>query len=89
MSYKLKIGQEAFEPVEGPFAGRKFVPGKTYGEIPPEEARRFEEIRAAAKPKPVGAPAPAPAAAKEKEKPAKAETKKTASPAAPASEMRR
>jgi hypothetical protein len=42
--YRLKKGQESFTPVEGPFAKRTFAPGQLYGEIPPGEARRFEEI---------------------------------------------
>lgn len=46
--YQLKKGQESFTPVEGPLAGREFVPGKLYGEIPPVEARRFSEIKEAA-----------------------------------------
>jgi len=40
--YRLKKGQEAFTPVEGPFAGRKFAPGQLYGEIPPGTAGKFE-----------------------------------------------
>ena len=40
--YRLKKGQEAFTPVEGPFAGRKFVAGQLYGEIPPGTAGKFE-----------------------------------------------
>ena len=63
--YQLKKGQEAFMPVEGPLAGRKFVPGQNYAEIPPNEARRFTEIHPAA-----------PAA--EVKPPAKADSKKAA-----------
>ena len=48
--YRLKKGQEAFTPVEGPFAGRKFVAGQLYGEIPPGEKGRFDEITDAAEP---------------------------------------
>ena len=40
--YRLKKGQEAFTPVEGPFARRKFIPGQLYGEIPPGTAGKFE-----------------------------------------------
>ena len=45
--YRLKKGQEAFTPVEGPFAGRKFVAGQLYGEIPPGTAGKFEATAAA------------------------------------------
>ena len=31
--------------VDGAFAGRKFVRGKVYGEVPPEEKKKFEEIK--------------------------------------------
>ena len=37
--YKLKKGIENFEVVDGAFAGRKFVRGKVYGEVPPEEKK--------------------------------------------------
>jgi hypothetical protein len=53
--FKLKKGQEAFTPVEGPFAGRKFVVGQIYGEIPPGTAGKFEEIKKAAAAKTTGA----------------------------------
>ena len=43
--YKLKKGIENFEVVDGPFAGRTFVRGKEYGQVPSEEKRKFEEIR--------------------------------------------
>jgi hypothetical protein len=46
--YKLKKGREAFEVVDGPMAGRRFVPGKKYAEIPPMEAVLFEKIKQAA-----------------------------------------
>ena len=45
--YKLKKGIENFQVVDGAFAGRKFVRGKVYGEVPPEEKRKFEEIKPA------------------------------------------
>jgi hypothetical protein len=73
--YQLKIGQESFTPVEGPVAGRQFVPGESYGQIPPGEEGRFEKIQ--------DDPAPDPEAAK----PAKAENKRAAS--GPSSEGRR
>ena len=43
--YKLKKGIENFQVVDGAFAGRKFVRGKAYGEVPPEEKGKFEEIK--------------------------------------------
>lgn len=44
--YRLKKGIENFQVVDGPFAGRKFVRGKVYGEdkVPPEEKGKFEKI---------------------------------------------
>jgi hypothetical protein len=42
--YKLKPGQPAIEMVDGPLAGRKYVPRMTYTEIPKELADRFEEV---------------------------------------------
>jgi hypothetical protein len=42
MSYKLKPGQHAIEVVDGPFAGRKYLPDQAYAEVPPEEEHRFE-----------------------------------------------
>jgi len=44
MSYKLKPGIESFQVVDGTFARRKFRKGFFYAEIPPEEARKFEEV---------------------------------------------
>ena len=43
--YKLKQGIENFQVVDGAFAGRKFVRGKAYGEVPPEEKGKFDEIK--------------------------------------------
>ncbi len=65
--YQLKKGQESFTPVEGPFAKKMFSPGIPYAEIPPQEAKRFTEIKEAA-------PEASPAAGTEK--PAKADSKK-------------
>lgn len=48
--YQLKKGQESFTPVEGPYAGRKYVPGRLYEEIPPEEEKRFVKIKPADRP---------------------------------------
>lgn len=45
MEHKLKPGAESFTVVDGPFAGRTFDPGRAYGEIPLQEAHRFEEIK--------------------------------------------
>ena len=42
--YKLRKGIENFQVVDGAFAGRKFVRGKVYGEVPPEEKRKFEKL---------------------------------------------
>ena len=42
--YRLKKGVENFQVVDGPFAGRKFVRGKIYNEVPPEEKGKFEKI---------------------------------------------
>jgi hypothetical protein len=42
--YRLKTGQESFTPVEGPLAGRDFVPGKLYREIPPGTEGKFQKI---------------------------------------------
>jgi len=44
--YKLKPGQEAFQVVDGPCEGRSYQPGVVYTEadIPPQEAKRFQEI---------------------------------------------
>ena len=43
--YKHKKGIENFDVVDGPFAGRKFVRGKVYGEVPSEEKGKFDEIK--------------------------------------------
>lgn len=43
-NYRIKPGQPAFEIVDGPFAGRKFIIGQIYHEIPQDEAHRFEKI---------------------------------------------
>jgi len=50
MSYKLKNGIEAFTVVDGEFEGRGFKPGILYGEIPPQEVHKFEEVKEEAKP---------------------------------------
>jgi len=43
--YRLKDGVESFRVVDGPFAGRKFLKGKEYAEVPIGEMGKFEEIR--------------------------------------------
>lgn len=52
MSYRLKRGCEAFEVVEGHLAGRKFIPGRTYEEIPAAEAHKFDGSGPAPAPEP-------------------------------------
>ena len=42
--YRLKSNVADFHVVDGPFAGRNFVAGQTYPEIPPGEERRFEAV---------------------------------------------
>jgi hypothetical protein len=42
--YKLKEKEPDFQCCDGPLEGRKFVSGKVYEKIPPEETNRFEEI---------------------------------------------
>ena len=43
-TYRLKDGVENFDVVDGPFAGRRFLKGLIYTEIPPGETDKFEEI---------------------------------------------
>jgi len=50
--YMLKKGQPAIEIVDGPMAGRKFVPGVEYAEVPPQEKHRFSEVKKAAPKRP-------------------------------------
>lgn len=40
--YKLKANSPAFEIVDGPLAGRKYLEGQVYAEIPPGYEHRFE-----------------------------------------------
>jgi|GEM_PF-1732675 len=56
MPYRLKLKQPDFEPVEGPYANKKFNAGEIYQDIPREFASRFEEIKVEA-PKTVVLPA--------------------------------
>lgn len=45
MPYRLKTIHNSFQCCGGPFEGRKFEPGKTYAEIPQEEAWKFDEVK--------------------------------------------
>lgn len=42
--YRLKTTSAAFEVVDGPCAGRKYLHGKTYAEVPPQERDKFEAV---------------------------------------------
>jgi hypothetical protein len=42
--YRLKPGQPSIEIADGQYAGRKFVIGQLYSEIPEKEARRFIKV---------------------------------------------
>ena len=42
--YQLKTGQESFEVVDGEFAGRKYIKGKVYDKIPPNEKKKFKTV---------------------------------------------
>jgi len=44
MNYRLKRGQENIQIMSGPFAGKKFIRGVEYSEIPTEEKGRFERV---------------------------------------------
>jgi precorrin-6x reductase len=45
MPYRLKKTENAFQVCrEGKFEYRRYERGKTYDEVPPEDAHRFEEI---------------------------------------------
>lgn len=44
MMYQLKPGQEAFEVVDGPFAGKKYEKGVSYDAVPEHEAHRFQPV---------------------------------------------
>lgn len=46
--YVLKKGIENFEVVDGAFAGKAFVRGRQYAQIPPEEKKKFEEVKSKA-----------------------------------------
>lgn len=53
MYFTLKPKVAAFEPVSGPFAGRRFEHGRKYSEVPEEYKNRFkvEQVKQAAAPK--------------------------------------
>ena len=44
MQYKLKPNVPDIEIADGPFAGRKFVAGEIYKEIPTGEEKKFEPV---------------------------------------------
>lgn len=46
MKHELKPGVESFEMVDGPFAGKAFVKGRVYDEIPPSEKNKFTKVEA-------------------------------------------
>ncbi len=46
--YRLKKGQPPIEVVDGPMAGRSFIPGQAYKDIPATEKCRFEKVKAVA-----------------------------------------
>lgn len=68
--YRLKNGQETFEIVDGPDAGKRFERGRTYDAVPGAEKHRFEL-----------APGPDTAAALIKQMGKKPAEKQTAGPA--------
>jgi hypothetical protein len=45
MPYILKPGQEAFEVVDGPFAGNLYQKGVRYDAVPEQDASRFDKVR--------------------------------------------
>lgn len=55
--YTLKPNQSPFEVVDGPLAGRKYVRGPNYTEIPQNEAHRFQVVPEPAKAKAAVKPA--------------------------------
>lgn len=74
--YRLKEGQESFTVVDGPLAGRTFIPGQPYPEIPPEEAHRFKHPGEAV----MASMAEKEAPAAESAKPAKADKQRADAP---------
>lgn len=47
MAYRLKKRVENFEIVDGPDAGKKFVRGRSYKEVPAAYAARFDKVESA------------------------------------------
>jgi len=43
--YQLKTGSESFTVVDGPYAGKTYKPGQAYADVPPQEKKRFMEIK--------------------------------------------
>jgi len=54
MPYQLKKGVESFEVVDGAFAGKKFLRGRVYAAIPPEEKNKFKKLESREAGKPGG-----------------------------------
>lgn len=46
MAYMLKAGQETFEIVDGPHAGKIYFKEGQYDSIPEAESHRFETVKA-------------------------------------------
>ncbi|SDU26693.1 hypothetical protein [Desulfobacula phenolica] len=44
MTFKLKKGQETFQVVDGPDAGRTYERGQEYETLPKGEEHRFEKV---------------------------------------------
>ena len=49
-TYQLKPGQDDFDVVDGPAAGKTFRRGRTYDKIPANEKHRFEPVKQAKRP---------------------------------------
>lgn len=47
MNFKLGKGQEAFDVVDGAFAGQKYCQNTIYNVVPTNERHRFEVIKKA------------------------------------------
>ena len=43
--YKLKPRYEAFQVVDGPFAGHTYRPGEVYETVPPREKQKFDVVK--------------------------------------------
>jgi len=72
--YQLKKGVESFEVVDGAFAGKKFLRGRVYAAIPPEEKDKFKKLESREAGKPGGREASKPPSI-QASKPAKPEVK--------------